>query len=362
MSTSAMGKPTASVWRTAARIIGFGLIGSIALALAGFVEALIVFPAFKAVERGHFPSTGRYVITAVSSGLPGVQAVVGIVIGGIAFAFLGILGSKRQNAPRFLGRSLIDALLGTSVGVVAGVLGGLALGWSIAQNPQALFMGNFYGSLLGFLLGLVISMLASTRRKGGAMREGHWSGTVSSERRRIVLASLAVGYIATCVGILTLRRRDEGHHVPELTRTRTGQAAPAFRVKTLAGDLFDSASQRRGPMLVNFFTIPCGPCLLEFARLEPEVWKRYKDRGLSIIAIGTGHEESDLGEFRSENGLSFPIAADPEQQVAGRFAVPAVPGNYLISIEGRITYQSVGYTEAEFSKLVAAIERELPEP
>jgi peroxiredoxin len=189
------------------------------------------------------------------------------------------------------------------------------------------------------------------------MREDPRSGRVSSGRRKVVLATLAVGYIATCVGGLTLWRRDKGHHVPELTKTRTGQAAPAFRVKTLAGDLFDSATPRRGPILVNFFAIRCGPCVREFARLEPEVWKSYKDRGLSIIAIGTGEKESDLGEFRSKNGLTFPIAADPEQQVAGRFAVPAVPGNYLISIEGRITYQSIGYSEAEFSKLVEAIER-----
>jgi hypothetical protein len=161
-----MGKPTASVWRRAGRIIGFGLVGSIALALAGFLEALIVFPVFMTVHRRLFPFTGRDVMTAVTSGLPGVQAALGIVIGATAFAILGISGSRRHSAPRFLGRSLIDAVLGTSVGVVMGVLGGLALGWRIAPTPQALLMGYFYGSLLGFLLGLVISVIASGRRKG----------------------------------------------------------------------------------------------------------------------------------------------------------------------------------------------------
>ena len=157
---------TPSAWRTIRLVLGFGVVGSIALALAGFVESLIVFPAFMAVHRGLFPNAGRDVMTAVSSGLPGVQAVFGVVIGAVAFAILGIPGSKRQDAARFLGRSLIDALLGTSLGVVAGVLGGLALGWGMAPTPQALFMGYFYGSLFGFLLGMIVSVITSTRRKG----------------------------------------------------------------------------------------------------------------------------------------------------------------------------------------------------
>ena len=129
---------------------------------------------------------------------------------------------------------------------------------------------------------------------------------------------------------------------------------------TITGDPFDSATARRGPLLVNVFAIQCGPCVREFARLEPEVWKVYKDRGLSLLAIGSGETESDLREFRATNHLSFPIAADPEQQVAMLFSPPAVPTNYLIGIDGRIKYQSVGYSEAEFSRLLAAIERELP--
>jgi hypothetical protein len=163
---SSTGSSTPSAWRTIRLVVGFGVVGSIALALAGFVESLIVFPGFMAVHRSLFPNAGRDVMTAVSSGLPGLQAVFGVVIGAIAFAILGIPGSKRQDAPRFLVRSLIDALLGTSLGVVAGVLGGLAFGWSMAPTPQALLMGYFYGSLLGFLLGLIISVITSTRRKG----------------------------------------------------------------------------------------------------------------------------------------------------------------------------------------------------
>ena len=62
------------------------------------------------------------------------------------------------------------------------------------------------------------------------------------------------------------------------------------------------------------------------------------------------------------DGLSFPIAADPERQVFARFATDTIPRNYLIGTDGRIAYQSVGYTETLFAELEEAIKRELTQP
>ena len=166
VSSSAMGKPPASAWGPAGRIVGFGLAGSITLALVGFVQALVAYPAFMAVERRLLPSTGSgEVMTAVTSGLPPLQAALGIVVGAIAFAILGVPRPRRQGSPQPLGRSLVNGLLGTSVGVVMGILGGLTLGWRISPSPQGLFMGYFYGSLTGFLLGFVTSVIASARAR-----------------------------------------------------------------------------------------------------------------------------------------------------------------------------------------------------
>ena len=105
-------------------------------------------------------------MTAMTSGLPGMQAALGIVLGAITFAILGIPRSRQHRAATSLARPLIDAGLGTSAGAVMGGLGGLALAGRLAESPQALLMGYFYGSLFGFLLGLVIAAIASSRRNG----------------------------------------------------------------------------------------------------------------------------------------------------------------------------------------------------
>jgi peroxiredoxin/phage shock protein PspC (stress-responsive transcriptional regulator) len=365
-----------SVWRRIGRIVGSGIIGGIALMLAGFVEGLLAFPAFKIVHHAIYPpgTEGTVGMTALHSGLPVVLASIGSLVGGVTIALLIGLAQGSESSWRYLGQLLKGALAGTALGVIAGVLGGLATGWSISPTHIGLFMGYFYGTCLCFLLGLVVSLIRSARKNRIRSREqnelpGDRVGQPLSVAWKIGMACLAAGYIATCAGVLIFKERSEAPEararkarIALATLTSTGQAAPEFLVTTTDGNTFDSASKRRGPVLVNFFATWCGPCQSELARLEPEIWQRYRDRGLIVIVIGVGEPDEAVGEFRTKHGLSFPIAADPDRQVFARFATDTIPRNYLIGIDGRITYQSVGYTETSFTELEEAIKRELRHP
>ena len=184
-----------------------------------------------------------------------------------------------------------------------------------------------------------------------------------------IASAFAVGYVAACMGVLVLKERSDGpgtrarkRLIANATLTRTGQMAPIFLVTTAEGTAFDSRSKRDGPVLVNFFATWCGPCQSELAHLEPEIWRRYKDHGLTVIVIGVGEHDEAVGEYRTKHGLSFAIAADPEHQVFGKFATGYIPRNYLIRTDGRIAYQSVGYTETSFAELEDVIKRELTQP
>jgi hypothetical protein len=80
-----------------------------------------------------------------------------------------------------------------------------------------------------------------------------------------------------------------------------------------------------------------------------------------VIVIGVGEQDEAVGEFRSKHGLSRPIAANPEQQVFASFATGYIPRKYLIRTDGRIAYQSIGYTESSFAEREEAIAIELPQ-
>ena len=144
----------------------------------------------------------------------------------------------------------------------------------------------------------------------------------------------------------------------ESTKTKVGQPAPDFTVKTLDQKEFNLNEHKGKPVLVNFFATWCGPCLAELPHVQKEIWEKFKDNGLVMIAIGREHENAELVDFQKKNKFTFPIAGDPKRGTYSRYASAYIPRTYLINKEGKIVYQSVGFEEKEFKSLLAAVEKE----
>jgi hypothetical protein len=53
------------------------------------------------------------------------------------------------------------------------------------------------------------------------------------------------------------------------------------------------------------------------------------------------------------------MAQDPDRKVFKMFASAGIPRTYVVSKEGRIVFQSLGYTAEEFEKLKVILEAEL---
>jgi peroxiredoxin len=97
----------------------------------------------------------------------------------------------------------------------------------------------------------------------------------------------------------------------------------------------------------------------EMPHLEKDVWQKFKDKGLVMVALGREHKDEELKEFQKKRHLTLPVASDPERKVYGLFATKYIPRNYLISADGKIAFQSVGYDQKEFAAMIAQIEKEL---
>ena len=143
------------------------------------------------------------------------------------------------------------------------------------------------------------------------------------------------------------------------TLTRVGQTAPNFHVTTLQGGEFDLKELRGRVVLLNFFATWCGPCLKEMPHLELDVWQKFKNKNFLLIAVGREHTKKELVEFTSIVTFTFLIVPDPKRDIYSRFATTHIPRNVLVDQSGKIIYQSTGYSDDEFKKMIQLIEKTL---
>ncbi|HEX9935388.1 MAG TPA: TlpA disulfide reductase family protein, partial [bacterium] len=141
--------------------------------------------------------------------------------------------------------------------------------------------------------------------------------------------------------------------------TAVGQTVPTFSVTALDGRVFNPGEEKYRALLLVFFATWCSSCNVEMPELEKQVWQRFRDRGLMVLAIGREHTKKELAVYLKDKKLSFPMAPDPKRNVFNLFATKYIPRNVLIGKKRSIVYQSVGYEPEEFKRLVAAIENEL---
>lgn len=136
----------------------------------------------------------------------------------------------------------------------------------------------------------------------------------------------------------------------EAAKVRVGQIAPAFRVRTLDGNVFDLSEQRGKVVLLNYFATWCGPCMQELPHIE-ELWKRHGGQAdFALLVVDREESAATAAAFMKEKGFTFPVAADPKRQVYSLYAKELIPRTFIIDRKGTITYSSTGFYDEDLPK------------
>lgn len=83
-------------------------------------------------------------------------------------------------------------------------------------------------------------------------------------------------------------------------------------------------------------------------RLE-EIWKKYEDEGLSIVAIQSNQNLERGRRLVEAKGLTFPVLHTEEENdvVWGLYQSEGNPSTFVIDREGRILSYHLGFAEGD---------------
>lgn len=167
----------------------------------------------------------------------------------------------------------------------------------------------------------------------------------------LLVAALAPLVLAALLGAFLLTRNEP------TTPTAIGSQAPDFALADLDGNPVRLADLRGRPVVLNFWSSYCGPCVEEFPLLR-EAAERHADDGLAIVGIVWRDRSEAARDFMARNGATWATVMDPGERVAHDYGILGPPETYFIGRDGTIVARQIGQISSTSldEKLAAIIE------
>jgi peroxiredoxin len=161
--------------------------------------------------------------------------------------------------------------------------------------------------------------------------------------------------LCICLGAGAAFSQDE----PEFY-TRIGGDLPSFTIKDLDGKEFDTKNFKGKVAVIFLWATWCPYCAQEMPVLERDIWQKYKSSDdFVMLALARKENEAKISAYRKKYSYNFPMASDLDGKIFALFADSYIPRLYVVGIDGKIRYQSVGYDPTELSIEIDMIDREL---
>jgi len=139
-----------------------------------------------------------------------------------------------------------------------------------------------------------------------------------------------------------------------------GDTAPIFDLPSIYADqpAISTASLEGKTVYVDFWASWCAPCLTSLP-LYNDMYHKYKDQGLEIVAINVDNPIEDGLDFLLDTPLDFLIPADPDGEAAELFEVIGMPTSYLIEPDGTVKLVHMGFRSGDIEMIEEAIQDSL---
>lgn len=133
----------------------------------------------------------------------------------------------------------------------------------------------------------------------------------------------------------------------------SAQSIKNLRLKTVDNKRFEIKEYlEKGPIVIAFWATWCKPCRKELPAIK-EVYEKYKDQGLTILAISIDSPRSlsKVKSFVKSSGLPYEFLIDPNGEQSTKLQVKDIPYTLLANKSGEIIYTHRGYREGDEKEL-----------
>lgn len=118
-----------------------------------------------------------------------------------------------------------------------------------------------------------------------------------------------------------------GRVAPDLTFADAALGlAPGTTLASLRG---------RQVVLLAFWLRDCPHCKREMPRVQ-ELYDQYGRSGLQVVTVVHGYSTAEVAGVMRERGWDFPVASDPDGQMATLYGGGRRPGFFVVGLDGRV--------------------------
>jgi cytochrome c-type biogenesis protein len=195
-------------------------------------------------------------------------------------------------------------------------------------------------------------------------RRGLGIGPVGLLLITLFAASVAAGFVWLVFSLASedreavdlqdaLDQLDAGPPVPEGTPTaQVGAPAPDVRLDFLTADglggqaTLDQVLQQSGtPVVLNFWSSTCAPCLQEMPAFEQVAVAN--QGAVQVIGVDVQDTEQAGVEMISRTGVTYQNARDPKGEIFAVFGGTALPRTVVVAADGTVLDAHTGALDAE---------------
>ena len=128
-----------------------------------------------------------------------------------------------------------------------------------------------------------------------------------------------------------------------------------IQLKDVFGNTVRVSDYRGKVVFLNFWATWCAACVVEMPSME-KLHRLLKDKNFVMIAINVQESDAQVKAFFEKLKLSFTTLLDINGEVAGGFAVNALPTTYILDKAGRIVGAAIGPREWDSRASIALFE------